>query len=301
MNDKPKVNIKLKTKIGAGIIVLLLILAVAPSINGKTERVKTINKTKSNSNLCSKTNKLVTLTVTEYKPDGGIEKRTINLSYDRFIEMREKINNAHEKNERLSVFKQYNLIPQDITTEKLRLGMKKKAEQIGLTMEKIEDIANTIQSRRQNLNGFSVVMNALCQVEGSAWIGRRFYGGFSWFTSFINGIIFWYSLEFNKTMPPIPSVDLVDFGLAMGEMHTKNGLFPNNGEGGFFMMAYLMAGFVGYVVEFLPIPIVRNAFGGEVFIGFAALAFSAGPSPPVPYQFWENIDYPSPSRSVGLC
>jgi len=188
---------------------------------------------------------------------------------------RKELKDVKDEEERLSIYKKYDLISQDVTSEKLRADMEERARRIDFSKNKNKDISGIAETNLPNfLKNFVSVKNYMCLVSGWVAIGMRLYFGLSWFTSLINGVMFYY-LKLSQLL--IPSIDAMNTGIVVGgDFRTKNGTLPNNGEDFDGFMFYLMIGFVGFVISMFPIPIRRLILDWEDFFGFAVFAYALG-------------------------
>ena len=189
---------------------------------------------------------MVSITVLEYKPDGTIGKSIVKLSTIQVESLRAELNDVKGLDKQLSIYKKYNLIPQDATAEKLRLGMEEKAQRLGVTNKKIKDFITKFNSTYspQRLKFFC--MNFKCIVEGSIIMGLRFLGGTSFFTSVINFFSYYFYL------PLLKSIDLFQIYMAVwGTFMSYNGTLPDSYIDGLIYLA-LLFGFVGYVLLINP-------------------------------------------------
>ena len=225
----------MKKLLVVGVIVLFLGLAIAPSINAN------INRKLPRAVLNATDDEIVEIIVTEFKLDGTIEKSTVEMSCQKAKELRKELKDVKNEEVRLSIYKKYNLISQDVTREQLRADMEERAWIIRISKNKIENIPSFAGTNLPNLlNYFVSVKNYMCLVSGYVAIGIRLYFGISWFTSLINGIMFYY---LNLPSFFIPSVDAISTGIVYGgDLRTKNGTLPNNGEDffGFAVFAYAL-------------------------------------------------------------
>jgi len=253
----------MKKLLAVGVIVLFLGLAIAPSINAIVDGSKPKLFSR---NADDKTVKLV---VYEYKADGTIEKNIVRLSYEKLNELKEEMQTVENIEERLSILKEYNLLPQDVTLEKLRAGMEEKAQRVGLTDERLEGIANRLSLRNNNRVFY---MNRKCNVESFVFGGIKLNFGLSFITSVLNMLILYkygYGSDF------IPSIDFLKmFYVRIGfELYVANGLLPDielGGEGGEHDPIMLMLGFVGYHISFIPtffLEVFGLIFGYTNYIG----------------------------------
>jgi predicted phosphoribosyltransferase len=92
-----------------GIILLFLGVTIAPAMNANDDVI--ITKSFST----PKKDDMVSITVLEYRPDGTIGKSVIQLSKIQAEKLRTELNNVRELGKRLSIYKKYNLIPQNTT------------------------------------------------------------------------------------------------------------------------------------------------------------------------------------------
>jgi hypothetical protein len=198
-----RTNPLLRRGIAVVVIALLIALAFAPSINADTEKKATILE------VSGESEKMVRLVVTEHKPDGTKESKIVKLPQSQVKQMREELQHAEDIDERLSIYKTYGVIPEDVTREKLRAGIEEKTQKMSLKKEKNHTPINYIKSRlATSQNNRVTVMNYLCSVNGWVALGIRLYFGLSWFASFINGVLYYY-----LGLPLlIPSADLLNMG-----------------------------------------------------------------------------------------
>ena len=137
-----------------------------------------------------KKNDMVSITVLEYKPDGTIGKSFVKLSKVQAEELKAELKNTKDFDIRLSIYKKYNLIPQDVTAEKLRLGMEENAQRLGLTQQRLEQTAlidtNSFLNHTNGiLQDLKIYMNMFCKVEGSFAYSILLPLGLSFFTVYI--------------------------------------------------------------------------------------------------------------------
>jgi len=248
------------------VIALLLALAFIPSINADIEKnIPPVN-------IVSKDEKLVKLVVTEHKPDGTKESKIVRMLESDIKQLQDDLRNAKDLDERLSIYKNYKLIPEDVTSEKLRAGMEERARQLGLTEEKLEEMSST-QKELLDHGDRVRVLNYLCNVYALVGMGLPLYLGMSFITARVNWFLAMLYLLLD--MDPFfffPGIDVVDFSIvALGEIETKNGLRPDHGED-FYSTVLLLIGFVGVSVSYYPLVLFRLIF----FEGFAVVAYARG-------------------------
>jgi hypothetical protein len=222
----------LRKSLAVCIILLFVAMTFSPIINAQNNTI--VSKSFS---IPEKEN-TVSITVLEYKPDGTIGKSVVKLPKIQADKLRGELNNVKDLDTRLSIYKKYNLIPQDVTAETLRLGMEERAQRIYPGSEKLQKFITNSNSH------FYVDLN--CRVEEEIFYGLRFLGGLSLITCILNGA--------NLNGPWIPSIDLFQilFGFG-GFFHTYNGSLSDSWISGLFYAVFLL-GFVGYFIKVTPFP-----------------------------------------------
>ena len=214
-----------------GIILLFVVIACSPAIYAQDDTI--VSKTFS----IPKNEDTVSITVLEYKPDGTIGKSVVKMTQEQEKRFRAELKSVKDTDTRLSIYKQYNLIPQDVTYEELRLGMEEKARRFGSEIEMLQKYI--INSKSNNFQLKHFCMNFFCRVDTFVVGSLRFLCGSSFITSVIN----------NYISPILPSIDLfqiiIGFGGGLG---TTNGILPDSFIFG-FAIAFFIFGFVGYYVS----------------------------------------------------
>lgn len=139
-----------------GIVFLFLTICFSPIINADG---KSIPQTRSS----------VPITILEYKADRTVERTVFRLSREQVDSLHEEMRNAQDLDTRLSIYKKYNLISQDVTVDSLRVGMEKKAKTMGLTPD---DLMSQFRSNRSLFPPF-IHRNIFCTVSGGQfpWYG----------------------------------------------------------------------------------------------------------------------------------
>ncbi|MFW6121071.1 MAG: hypothetical protein ACOC80_09270 [Petrotogales bacterium] len=227
-----------KKSLVVAVICLFIGLAFAPSINANinakpTEDITAVGK-----------GRLVKLGVTEFKPNGTTEKTIVKMTFEEAKELKNKLKDIKSSDERLSLYKEYGLIPEDVTLEKLKAGMKEKAKRNGLTEEELAQLNGPLHIFPSLIFH---ARNKYCYVSGENNLGLRLILGLSAFTRIINWFI-WNFLQKNL----VPSIDLLNtqIGLGVG-VNAKNGHLPNIG---FFGPGItMMLGFVGFYINAFPL------------------------------------------------
>jgi hypothetical protein len=242
-----------------GVFLLLVGIAYSPVINADDE--SRISKAFS----IPEKEDSVLITVLEYKPDGTIEKSVVQLSKRQAEDFTTELNDANDLDKKLSIYKKYGFIPQDVTSEKLRLGMEEKALRFGPEIEILQNYLTKWKKNNFLSNHFCI--NFFCVVN-SYFVGgfRLLYG-----TSLLLSIINYYSPFL------IPSFDLYQINVgSYGRFATYHGILPDSGILGLLTASFLL-GFVGYYVANFPTRIFFTI--SATFIGFAVacLGFSGIP------------------------
>jgi len=251
-----RTNPLLRRGIAVVVIALLLALAFAPSIHASV----------------STEHKLVKLTVTEYKADGTIEKTIVEMPQSKVKQLREKIRNAENIEERLTIYKNYGLIPEDVTSESLRAGMEEKAQRFGLTKEKLKRISNALK-KIPPLELSPFIINFNCSIT-VAWIYTlHLLLGSSILTNRINKILYYFLAEYFPFFDfLIKSVDLMDISLSgMGILSAEDGFLRDKHVWHLFSFSMLV-GFVGYCIGQMYI----YPWIAVLFEGYAAFVFGIG-------------------------
>jgi len=214
-----------------GIILLFVGIAYAPVICAQDDTI--ISKTFS----IPKKEDTVSITVREYKADGTIGKSVVKMTQEQERGFRAELKSVKDMDTRLSIYKKYHLIPQDVTDEKLRLGMEEKARRFGPEIEMLQNYMTNLKSN--NFLSEHFCMNFFCRVDTFVVGSLRFLCGSSFITSVLN----------NYISPILPSIDLfqiiVGFGGGLG---TTNGILPDSFIFG-FAIAFFIFGFVGYYIS----------------------------------------------------
>jgi len=243
MDKKPLI----RKCLAVGIILLFVGIAYAPVINAIDE--SRIPKALS----IPKKDDSVSITVLEFKADGTVEKSIVKMPCEQWMNYRAEIRDVRDVDTKLSVYKKYNLVPQNVTADTLRLGMEEKARRIYRESGPLCDLVFCNKSNNAFLGYF--YRNRNCAVSGWMFLGLRFLGGLSFIISLINGIInIFYMVVPN--FPPflIPSIDLFQILIGgIGGVHAYNGGLPEWNVAGIQILIFLL-GFVGYQLIEIPFP-----------------------------------------------
>ena len=192
--------------------------------------------------------KLFDVEITEYKPDGTIDKGIISLTKVELLGLKKDLLAAKTNEQKLSVFKEKGLISQSIKLNDLEQGMYQKAENLGIS-KNIDPSEFKIRP--------PILLTLFSTVNSFYFGGVSLSIGLSPLMRFINLI------------SPIgfPGIDVVDFaGGFFGVTHTV-GLFYKQ-----TMITFpgfsTMIGFVGFSFK---IPTAMH-----VFIGFSVATIGIG-------------------------
>ena len=242
----------------AGVIVLFLGLAIAPSINANVDR----RLPKSFANFGMNRVKVI---VTEFKPDGSREATVVEITREQVNTLRNELKGAKNLDERLSVLKDYSLVPQHVTLEQFKVGMEEKAQRMVFTKDKI--------ARSLSQDG-NFKENFVCYVDGYTFGAFKAISGLSPLTGLINKWIWLYGFP-NPSIPYVPSCDLIQLHVSMLiEIEAKNGTLPSFDEYGTFGRL-IIVGFVGYYISIFTVPFLPSFFiaieasfvGSAVYVG----------------------------------
>jgi hypothetical protein len=235
-----------------GIILLFVAMACSPVINAQ-DNTKSIGS--------------VPITILEYKADGTVERTVFRMTREQADSFHEEMRNAQDLEMRLSIYKKYNLISQDVTVDSLQAGMQEKTERIGLTQDKLESIAKnggTLFNRH-------LYVNLFCSLSGIDDIYSNRYGwsyriipfGSSLFTLFICGL--WAG-------PNLISFDVLDY--MIGELNFESKGILGSVEGSFNGLIKIV-GFVGFMYRFTDW-VGHGMKVRQAFDGFSAYVRATG-------------------------
>lgn len=248
-----------------GIIILFLGVSISPSLNAS------INEKLTNNINNHGLGQVVKFKVTEFKSDGTTEKTVVEMTIKDAKELETKLKNMKAYEDKLSLYKRYGLIPEDVTLEQLKVGMIEKAKRNGLTEEKLNQLIEGIFSQRN----YSLELNQMCYVSVTQKSYLRLLFGLSLITRAINAYI-WSKLDLDFY---VPSIDLLNTHLGFyNDINAKNGLSDDIYYESFFGVVAMLC-FVGYYVHesdsmlFWFFPFLTHT---DSWFGYAALAFIYG-------------------------
>jgi len=220
-----------------GVIALFIILAFSPT----TQAIE-------NDNLEKIQDKLFDVEITEYKPDGNIQKRIVKFTQEEVNSFKNKMTTVKTVDQQLVLLKDYDLVSDDITIEDLQNGMYQKASHLGITKEVIPEKA---------MFRLPILLTFFNKITAVYMGGLSLRLGISPIIKLINLIL----------RTNLPGLDVVDFcGGLIGILSTQ-GLLATHAlitMPGFFTMI----GFVGYSIK-IPLAI-------HIFTGFSAITFGLG-------------------------
>jgi hypothetical protein len=204
-----------------GIILLFLTIGFSPIINAQ-DNTKLIPIG------------TVPITVLEYRPDGTVERTVFRMSREQADSFYEEMRNAKDLDTRLSIYKKYNLISQDVTVDSLQAGLQEKAQRMGVS----QDSLTSLMKNNKVILQPNVFRNIFCSISG--W------------TLFPPIVIPFFRFNLVSTRPSFDAVDFIIGGLPI----YSKGLL-----GEFDCQSYVlkMVGFVGVLYYFW-----RNFFGLEL-------------------------------------
>jgi hypothetical protein len=122
------------------------VMVFSPAINARNDMIF-LNPISENN---------VSITVIEYRSDGTIGKSIVKMSQENVDKCQADLAGIKDLDARLSVYKKYNLIPQDVTVKKLQEGMNEKTQKIDSAQHKLNN----------NLFGNEFYSNYNCNISG---------------------------------------------------------------------------------------------------------------------------------------
>ena len=130
------------------IVFLLMTIGFTPIINA-------------NINTTTQTIGTVPITILECKADGTVQRTVFMMSPEQADSFHDEMRNAQDLETKLSIYKKYNLISQDVTVDTLKAGMEEKAQRMGLTQDGLMP-----QFRGNRSLRLHVYRNIFCSVSG---------------------------------------------------------------------------------------------------------------------------------------
>jgi hypothetical protein len=213
----------------------------------------------------------------EYKPDGSIQKTTILQSKSEHLKMKIALSSASSVDEKLRVYEKYGLIPSNVTVQ----SMKERFDQYLNRKNITTPVVNEYVDHLKKNSDIVVVLNTNCKIYAVCQYGIHLIVGMSPITRFWNAIIYWlwfywvYSFHLPQILPPLylPGFDLCDFNVnAFSIVEASEGDRPDD-TGNLELSWMMMFGFVGYCVEYIPLPLINYA---NEYIGYTAYVQAVG-------------------------
>jgi hypothetical protein len=229
--------------VAVGIILLFIIMAFSPLVNANP------NTTTLSSKIASKVT-TVRIIVSEYRADGSIKRVPVVMSREEFMKMRGELQGTATMDEKLSVYKNHGLIPENITAEKLHQGMIEKAKKIG----SLENQRNTVSFQNQDKKSstddpflFTTIADYNTSVNGLGFSNLKIHVGLSAFTGYINFILIFLQRHRDELFV-LPSADLLNFYVSILPVIETSKYSIEC-----FFAAVALSGFVGYTIDFSPL------------------------------------------------
>jgi hypothetical protein len=242
-------NNLIKKGLAVAVILLFICVAFAPSISANVNRA-------------SIDSGIAKITVSKYNEDGTVEKTIVKLSKKKVLELAKQPKYTDDPEEQFLLYKEYGLIPENVTRGQLRQKMLSIAEQLGITGEEIGPICKKSKNERNGPDRWFAV-NFLNAIEGEFILNYNLPMGLSMFTGTPN-----YGLDaLGRDL--LPSADLFYAAFTpIGFYEFWDGELPDFHFLG--LGAFLLVGFVGYVVS-SPL---FGLFG--YMVGYAVASFAIG-------------------------
>ena len=186
----------------------------------------------------------VPLTILEYNADGTVERSVVKLTSEQVDVFCKDIQNAQDLDTRLSIYKKYHLLLEDVTVDMFWKGMRENAQRRGIAND---DLLPFIRTNR-SLFPIHVHRNFCCSISGYTFGGTPILipFGTKWLVSL-----------FGREARVFEAFDVI-----LGELPiSSKGLF---GEFDCYSIALKMVGFVGVMYYFW------HNFYGFTMDGFCA-------------------------------
>jgi hypothetical protein len=245
---------EMKKLLALGIIFLFIGVAVAPSINAN------IHDQSIQQSLPPVTTKTIEVIRYEYKSDGKIEKKILEMPQNEFYKFQDEFRFTQTTEEKLDIYKKYDLIPQNVSMASLRKNFHDDVERVSQSSTSIINYAqNTFKKiHLKNFSPSGFMVNTNCDVYGEDGFTLRLSLGLSPFVGRFNFLLLLLS--------PGWEAQSRDFVLCRvsgyGDILTNGTLGEKFCAGQPFFLS--MMGFVGYI---LLCPFFLTFY--EFFVGFA--------------------------------
>ena len=230
----------LKKILTIGIIILFLGVVIQPAIATPENTVE--------------------ISVSRYSADSSIEKSKVMMSKERVLELRDELKDIESLDDRFSLFKEYGLIPDDVTRDSLRQEMLELADELGFTDEKIESISKRFKDKKDNERVIGI--NFLNYIEGAAFFTFNLPVGISLLAGLFNLFMMTY---WGNIYNAVESIDLLYANLFIyGRYNFTDGMFSDFSIPlgvGFFTLL----GFYGYVFSSPILSPLAMMFGFSIY------------------------------------
>jgi hypothetical protein len=197
----------------------------------------------------------IDIAVEEHTADGTVVTHFVPLTQKEINALKKDLLQADSGDARLTILQDYGLIPADVTPDDLERGMRKRAEALGFSPERIENILlklDPIVKQRP-----PILLDFFSEVNTIFLGGCTFRIGLSALIGYLNFLRGWN----------LPKVDMLDIAWGMFGVVDSSGLLNRHSMVTF--PGYLcLAGFVGYNVK---LPLLLNTY-----YGYSAMTFAAG-------------------------
>jgi hypothetical protein len=191
--------------------------------------------------------------VTEYKPDGSINTKRMILRQREIKTLEERLSIADTLEEKLSLLKEYGLIPAEASPEVMEAGMRHIAENMGITEEKTQNFASNY--RKSDMWFPPISISFFNEVSTTFRRGTSVRIGLTPYLRLIDRLI-------GLNIPR--GIDIIDICWGMkGTVFTKGSLGEHTLylEPGFLVLV----GFIGYSYKR---PFFRHSFTGASVMTF---------------------------------
>ena len=200
-------------------------------------------------------NDAVEIEVNEYKPDGSIETKMVLLTQEEANALKSKLIDADTLEERISLLKEYGVIPVEVTIQNLEEEMYEKAGEMGLTKEQIQKIMPQYEGTKTLMP--PILLTFFNRVDAVYFLGSSLRIGLSPIIDLLYLIAGW----------GIKKIDFVDICWAVLGVLSTEGLLANHAFVG-MPSSMCIAGFLGYSIKF-PLAL-------HIFTGYSVMTFAAG-------------------------
>lgn len=175
------------------------------------------------------------------------------------MKLKERIENKEENVDTLSLLKEYNLIAENMSDEKLQEWILKSLDEYHFLTDKNFSY-NKIVNKNNDWIRAPFAINILCKIDSNGqWFTIPI--GLSFFTGFINYWLVLYSIFFPILLYlQLPSVDILYIAVGHSDFVCDNGLLPDFYIDPIYPSFYSLMGFIGMSIHFpfFPSPLCIN-------------------------------------------